>query len=75
MEVVAVTISRIIVVNEIGKIPTDVLVKVGKDGVDKIEYHEPKGEGDKHYCDVYREDVVNRVFEPKEVIFKREKED
>ena len=75
MEVVAVTINRTMSVSEIGKIPTDVLVKVGEDGVDKIEYHEPKGEGDKHYCDVYRENVVNRVFEPKEVICKREKED
>lgn len=75
MEVVAICMSRSIVVNGVEKIPTDTLVEAGKDGVEKIKYHEPRGEGDKHYCDVYKENVVNRVFEPKEVIFKREKED
>ena len=26
---------------------------IDSNGVDKIEYHEPAGHGDQHYCDIY----------------------
>lgn len=35
---------------------------VGKNDVISIEYHEPKGEGDKHYCDIEHESGIRRVF-------------
>ena len=38
-------------------------------GCDRIEYHEPKGTGDRHYCDVYKDKKVYRIFEPTKIEF------
>ena len=44
---------------------------VGKFSVERIEYHEPQGEGDAHYCDVYFQGIrVMRVFRPDFIDFK-----
>ena len=41
--------------------------------IEKIEYHQPSGEGDAHYVDVFQTDgVVRRIFRPDEVIFQQE---
>lgn len=38
-----------------------------------MRYHEPQGEGDAHYVDVFHWDgKVTRVFRPDEVVFKSE---
>jgi len=38
--------------------------------VTSIDYHEPMGHGDKHYCDVYLEDgTMERVFNLNSVAF------
>lgn len=48
---------------------------VGKEvGIDhtvtKIEYHQPAGEGDAHYCDVHiGNGTVRRVFRPDNIDF------
>ena len=36
--------------------------ETGKHGVTRIKYHEPAGEGDRHYCDIYEESGYFRVF-------------
>lgn len=37
----------------------------------KIEYHEPKGEGDAHFCDCYGFDgTIDRLFRPDSITFK-----
>ena len=42
---------------------------VGKEVV-SIEYHEPLGSGDAHYCDVLLEDgTIDRVFNINSIIF------
>lgn len=39
--------------------------------VTKIEYHEPHGEGDAHYCDVYMSNGgMRRVFRPDNIDFR-----
>lgn len=38
-------------------------------GCDKIEYHQPMGEGDRHYVDVYRGKTVYRLFNPTKIEF------
>ena len=44
--------------------------EVGKNNVLSIEYHEPKGEGDRHYCDVTMEDgIINREFNLNSIVF------
>ena len=46
------------------------IYKVGVSGVLSIEYHEPQGEGDKHYCDVYLQDgTVQREFNLNRITF------
>lgn len=46
--------------------------KVGHN-CESIEYHEPQGDGDAHYCDVKFSDGRNtRVFRPDEVEFQEE---
>lgn len=38
--------------------------------VTRIEYHEPRGEGDAHYCDVYMNNgKMRRVFRPDNIDF------
>jgi hypothetical protein len=45
------------------------------EGIDKIEYHSPMGEGDKHYCDViYSNGKIKRVFNLNAVVFTEKKE-
>jgi hypothetical protein len=39
---------------------------------DKIEYNEPRGQGDLHYCDVFVGNKIIRVFEPTEIEFERD---
>ena len=35
-----------------------------------IQYHEPQGEGDQHYCDIYLSDgIMKRVFRPESISF------
>jgi hypothetical protein len=39
--------------------------------VEKVEYHEPCGEGDKHYFDVfYKDGIIRRIFAFKDVYFR-----
>jgi hypothetical protein len=39
------------------------VAEIGRDGVVDIKYHEPQGEGDKHYCDVTKADgTIYREF-------------
>lgn len=53
---------------------------VGEKDVKRIIYHEPKGEGDKHYCDVFftigeapnEKHYITRVFDPVSVTRKIE---
>jgi hypothetical protein len=41
--------------------------------VTKIDYHEPLGNGDVHYCDVHHSDgVVQRIFRPDFIEFEKE---
>ena len=48
---------------------------VGKVGVERIEYHEPQGEGDSHYCDMSSQGIrVIRVFRPDFIRFKEVEE-
>ncbi len=42
---------------------------VGLGNVTRIRYHEPQGEGDKHYCDVYINDEIIREFKLDHVVF------
>jgi hypothetical protein len=38
---------------------------------DKIEYHEPCGEGDKHYIDVfYKDGIIRRIFAFTDIYFR-----
>jgi hypothetical protein len=38
--------------------------------VESIEYHEPAGEGDQHYCDVHLDDgKIKRIFRPEAITF------
>ena len=38
--------------------------------VSQIEYHEPQGEGDAHYCDViYSDGCKTRIFRPDSIDF------
>ena len=39
---------------------------------DKIEYHEPRGDGDRHYCDITIGVETTRVFNLSEVCFKEQ---
>ena len=44
--------------------------KIEGKAITKIEYHEPQGEGDAHYCDIYYEDeTMKRIFRPDEIDF------
>lgn len=43
--------------------------EVGKNGVKHIIYHEPKGEGDRHFCDIIHEDKIQRVFNLNNIFF------
>ena len=50
-------------------------IKLCNDDVDRIEYHEPQGEGDAHYCDVYYTNGYEyRVFKPDSILFSNDKE-
>ena len=45
-------------------------ITVGYNGVEKIDYHEPVGEGDKHFIDVFGKDgCVSRHFNINSVEF------
>ena len=47
--------------------------EVGKSCI-KIEYHEPRGDGDAHYCDISLMDgKMIRVFRPDDIVFGEEK--
>ena len=37
--------------------------------IQEIYYHMPKGDGDRHYCDVVYDNVTVRFFNPKEVVW------
>lgn len=40
--------------------------------VDAIEYHEPQGEGDAHYCDIlFSDGTVERLFRPNSINFSK----
>jgi len=44
--------------------------RVGSNHVVRIDYHIPKGEGDQHYVDVYRDDGrILREFHPTTIEF------
>ena len=48
------------------------IMRVGKDGVTNIRYHEPSEPGTQHYADVEREGgVVVRIFNPSIVVFRK----
>ncbi len=55
-------------------ITTFKIFKVGEEGVTRIEYHEPKWQGDSHYCDVFRDGEKLRVFYPDEITFEEVEE-
>lgn len=38
---------------------------------DKINYHEPRGEGDSHYCDIYKGENFTRLFSPSKIEFEK----
>jgi hypothetical protein len=39
--------------------------------VEKFEYHEPCGDGDKHYIDVfYKDGIIRRIFVFKDIYFR-----
>jgi len=59
-------ITQLIVVNDHGE---DTFYTVGLNGVLEIIEHEPRGEGDKWFYDVVRENKVIRIFNFKEVVF------
>ena len=45
--------------------------EVGKFGVKEILYHQPTGEGDRHYCDIFSDDGTQvRVFNLNKIIKK-----
>jgi hypothetical protein len=44
--------------------------RVGNGSIDAIDYHEPMGEGDAHYCDItYTNGKTDRVFNLNSVEF------
>ena len=48
---------------------------VGKEHVEQIAYHEPQGEGDKHFCDVQLDTGIQlRVFNLNKVEFLQEQD-
>lgn len=50
--------------------------RVGFHSVVRIDYHEPKGEGDQHYADVYLEDGrMLREFRPTTIEFGKDLRD
>jgi len=36
---------------------------------DRIDYHMPQGEGDRHYVDIYKNDRIIRIFNPTKIEF------
>jgi len=47
--------------------------EVGQHGVVKIEYHAAQGDGDRHYCDIIKDDnSVIRVFNLDSITFTKE---
>lgn len=49
---------------------------VGKDEVGRIDYHEPKGEGDHHYVDIHFNDGnMLREFRPTTIEFSKDLRD
>lgn len=50
------------------------IMKVGRGNVKKIIYHEPVGDGDRHYVDVYCDDVHSRIFKFDGIVFMEETE-
>ena len=47
--------------------------KYGGEVIEKIEYHQPQGEGDAHYCDIiYTSGNVDRIFRPDSIEFIKE---
>lgn len=44
----------------------------GSYGCESIEYHQPMGEGDRHYVDVVIKDTVIRLFNPTKIEFIKE---
>ena len=53
---------------------TDVFLAIGEEyngkRVTDIKYHEPRGEGDAHYCDVYYNNkTCTRILRPDEIDF------
>ena len=56
--------------NEIGQESSN--YEVGKYGVKEIEYHQPAGEGDRHYCDVIFENgYERRIFNLNAITYKK----
>jgi len=50
---------------------SDFIYTIGIQHVAKIEYHEPVGEGDRHFVDVHSDNgVITRVFAIDEIQFR-----
>ena len=45
-------------------------IVAGGEDVSEIKYHEPRGDGDRHYVDIYEHGIVRRVFAIKELYWK-----
>lgn len=48
-------------------------IVLGNKGIDKILYHEPKGEGDKHFVDVFSDNRRIRMFNMVSIEFEENK--
>ena len=49
------------------------IVSTENTAVEWLKYHEPIGEGDKHYVDIkFKDGGISRCFEPKRITFEME---
>ena len=50
--------------------------RVGREGITEIKYHTPKGEGDRHFIDVYYQDgtAIRWILDNILILFEKEVE-
>ncbi|MBQ6578980.1 MAG: hypothetical protein IJL91_14740 [Bacteroidales bacterium] len=53
-------------------LPSGGTIVAGSEDASKIIYHEPRGEGDRHYVDVYEDGSVRRIFDIKELYWEED---
>ena len=52
--------------------PDGSTIVAGSEDASEIKYHEPRGEGDRHYIEIYGDGLVRRIFEFKELYWEED---